>query len=108
MSRRKPNSLAEAAIGKLGVVKGARVLSFMLAWAQTMDAIGHPPTVGEHAEFWHQHERTVYRDLARFRDCFEHEVNPTRLMTLAANAYEHERGVKGLGEVRLDQVGVVL
>lgn len=108
MSPRKPATLAEAAIGKLGVVKGARVLAFMVSWSQTTDAIGHAPTVAEYATFWHQHERTVYRDLARFRECFEHEVNPTRLMTVAAASYDLERGVKGLGELQLGKLGVVL
>lgn len=108
MSPRRAPTLLEVAVGKLGVMRGSRVLSYMVAWQITAEAIGHAPTVAEHAEWWHESVRTTYRDLARFRECFPHEIDPTRLMTIAAAAYEREKGVKGLGRLTVDRVGVVL
>lgn len=108
MSRRQGPTLLEVTIGRLGPLKGARVLAFMIAWDTTAQAVGHAPTLAEHAEYWHESERTGYRDLARFRECFPHERDPTRIMAVARAQFDQTRGVRGLGAVDVSRVGVVL
>jgi len=91
-----------------GPLRGARLLTFMIAWDITAQALGHPPTAQEHADWWKESRRTAQRDLARFREAFPTEKDPTRLMAVARRSWDESRGVPGLGALKLDRLGVAL
>lgn len=61
------------------MVEAAQVCSLIWAWAKTTRDLGHEPTRIEHAEFWHQRERGLYKELAKFRAAFPTERDPQRL-----------------------------
>lgn len=96
-------TLAQIAVAKKGVIKGSRVLTFIASWAIAEEALGHPPSIEEYAEWWKESRSTVYREQARFRECFPHEATPQRIVDLlkAQRSSWKAQGVKGLGQVRL-------
>lgn len=98
-----PRSLAQIAIGKKGVIKGSRVLAFILCWGIAEEALGHPPTVEEYADWWKESRSTAFREQARFRECFPQETTPQRIVDLlqAQRVDWKTKGVNGLGQMRL-------
>ena len=98
-----PRTLAQVAIEKKGVIKGSRVLAFILCWGIAEEALGHPPTVEEYADWWKESRSTAYREQARFRECFPTEATPQRIVNMlqAQRADWKAKGVGGLGQVRL-------
>lgn len=108
MRKDRDASLGEVVIGRYGPVKGARVLAFMVSWGVMMEEAGDRPTAEDQARFWHQHVRTVYRDLARFRECFPLERDPTRIMALAIAEAERAPSVAEMGAQRMRELGVVV
>lgn len=94
------DSLLGVAYARTGsVVKAANVISFMVAWDICRQSLGHEPTVAEYSEWWRQTERGSYKELARFREVFPDERNPSRILDLVADEWDRSRGAKALGEV---------
>jgi hypothetical protein len=91
-----------------GIRKGARACAVLLSWQIAERALGRPlgdgqgtqAAVLEYTEWWSQHERTTWRDLAAFRQAFPSEETPARLVGLLRERQAAtRRGVKGLGAV---------
>lgn len=97
----KRPSLLEVAVRRVGPLKGARVLAFMVAWDVVRRELGHEPTLDEYAEWWRVSKRTAFREQAQFRKCFPAESDPARLMDAARGAWDERKGVRGLGNVAL-------
>lgn len=94
-------ALYEVVRRRLGVLKGGRVLAFMVQWDVVVQELGREPTVVEYADWWGESERNVYYHLARFRECFPEERTPGRLMGQLRGDWDERRGVRGLGAARL-------
>jgi hypothetical protein len=99
MAKRPPRTLLELAVARVGLLKGPRVVTFMVAWSIAERELGHEPTLHEYREWWNESERTAYREQALFRECFPDETTPSRLMAALASAWDERRGVRGLGAV---------
>ena len=78
--RKKRPTLQQLAAKNVGQVAGARVVAFIVQWAMTEEALGHPPTLEEFADWWYASRSTVFREQARFRDAFPGETTPQRLV----------------------------
>jgi hypothetical protein len=100
------NSLMAHAVRRLGVLKGTRVLTFMIAWDISRRELGDDMTIVAYAEWWKQSERNARYEIARFHELFPDERNPTRIMAALQGEWEARRGVRGLGDVTLDRVAV--
>lgn len=94
--------LAEVVRRRLGVLKGGRVLAFMVQWDLVARELGRDPTQAEYAAWWGESERSVRNHLGRFRECFPGERTPGRLMGQLRGAWDERRGVRGLGAARLE------
>src|SRR5437764_14606153 len=96
-------SLAKIIIGRVVLMKGGRVLAFILAWSVAEEALGYPPTLEEYAEWWNESRATAFREQARFRECFPDEATPQRIVDLLKQqrAEWRQGGVQGLGRVQL-------
>jgi len=92
-------TLAAAAASRVGTLSAGRVIGFMVSWSICRDALGHSPSIEEYTEFWGEHERTVYRHQARFREAFPGEDTPDRLLDAAAAAWDRRQGVAALSSV---------
>lgn len=94
------DSLLGYAYARTGsVVKASNVVAFMVSWDVCRRSLGHEPTVAEYSEWWRQSERGSYKELARFREVFPDERNPSRILDLVADEWDRSRGVKALGDV---------
>lgn len=100
-------SLIEYAAARVGQVRAARVIAFMVQWNTARIDLGDEwPTEGieaearAYADWWRLSERTAWRELARFREVFPDEPTPTRLLHLL-RAEQRRRGVAGLGSAPL-------
>jgi hypothetical protein len=91
-----------------GIRKGARACVVLMSWQIAERSLGRPLGEGkgtaaavlEFTEWWSQHERTTWRDLAAFREAFPGEDTPARLVQLLRERQAAtRRGVKGLGAV---------
>jgi hypothetical protein len=83
MARRraaKRTTLQQLAAARVGQVKGAKVVAFIVMWAIAEEALGHPPTLDEYSEWWHESRSTAFREQARFRDAFPAEATPQGLV----------------------------
>jgi hypothetical protein len=79
---KKPLSVRDACMRKLGVHRGAFVAAHVAQWAITAEDLGRFPTTAEYAEWWALDERTGWRHRAEIRDVFG-EVEPV-VMAVAA------------------------
>jgi hypothetical protein len=88
MSNNRIPSLAEVAVINLrhsgrtrvrAMVDAAQMCSLIWAWAKTTRDLGREPTRYEHCQHWGQRERTLYLELAKFRQAFPTERDPQRL-----------------------------
>jgi hypothetical protein len=75
-------TLQQLASARVGQTKGAKVVAFIVMWAIAEDALGHPPTLDEYAEWWRESRSTAFRLQARFREAFPSETTPQRLVDL--------------------------
>jgi hypothetical protein len=90
----------ELCVAKLGIVKGARVCSFIASWCIASNALGRAITIEEYAEWWREDLRTSYRHQARFREVFPQLANPQRIADDAmARQQALSRGVNGIGSL---------
>lgn len=85
-----PPTLLEVAVGRLGIIKGPRVIADIVGWSLAMYVAGDDwPMVGEKG--WQTRRVRLYRDtlgyseptawrrLSFFREAFPGEVDPTRI-----------------------------
>lgn len=77
---KKRPTLQQLASKNVGQVAGAKVVAFVVQWAMTEEALGHPPTLEEFADWWYASRSTVFREQARFREAFPGEATPQRLV----------------------------
>jgi hypothetical protein len=85
----KRDSLLNLAVRNAGVMKGAQAASVVVAWAVAVEDLGHElgadegghlsAAIREYAAYWKQSERTVWRELDRFKRAFPGEPTPARL-----------------------------
>jgi hypothetical protein len=85
MGRKRKSSrptLQQLASARVGQTKGAKVVAFIVMWAIAEEALGHPPTLEEYAEWWRESRSTAFRLQARFREAFPTEATPQRIVDL--------------------------
>src|SRR3954469_20144773 len=81
MGRRlKTPTLQQLAARRVGQVKGAKVVAFVICWAIAEEALGHRPTLDEYADWWNESRATVFREQARFREAFPGETTPQNIV----------------------------
>lgn len=102
MSKRQPRTLLEHAIAKVGILRGARVCTFICQWTIAANAIGRPITIEEYAEWWNESERTVYRHQAEFRRVFGLPSPQPFADHALVRAEALQRGAAGLGRLPLE------
>lgn len=73
----------------MGAIKSARVIAFVLSWGIAAEAVGHPLTLEEYADWWKDSRSTAFREQALFREAFPGEKTPQRIVELLS-----ERGTK--------------
>ncbi len=88
------------AIARAGMWKGPRACSFLVTWAIAERRLGHElgsedtgslsAAIREHAKYWHQGERTVWRDLAAWHLAFPGEESPAVLARQLVDVYDFE------------------
>lgn len=101
MGRRAPKTVMELCIARAGVLKGARVAQFIAQWTIATQSVGHPITLEEYAEWWHESRATSFRHQARFREVFPMLDTPQPIANAAmARASEWQtQGVAGIGQL---------
>ena len=100
MKKRREPTVADVCISKKGVLKGARICSFVAQWTICSQALGREITTEDFADWWKESERTVYRWQAEFRDCFPHLSTPQTIANHAiARSEALSRGVDGVGQL---------
>lgn len=84
MSRRrqKRQTWLREAVRRGGVKKGTQVMAFVITWADTTAELGHEPTVEEYAVTWKVSSRTVYRELAAFREVWPEFTDPSGMVDM--------------------------
>lgn len=99
-------SLLAIAIERRGVVGGARVLAFMVGWAQARAELAEDwPRDGVEAQIrayskWQRvTERTGWNELVRFREVWPDERTPSRLLDEVHGRWQTAGGVADLGAV---------
>lgn len=102
MPNRNP-SLLQIAHKRMGFLKGTRVVAFIVSWAVAEEALGHPPSLEEYADWWKESRSTAFREQARFRECFPGEETPQRIVDLLTAQREnwYRQGVGGAGNMRI-------
>jgi hypothetical protein len=98
-----PQTIAEIATAQLGPLRGGAVIAFMVMWQAVADSSDDWPQglseqVRAYSAWSQQHERTVWRQLERFRRAFPAEETPSRLMAHAQREVARKRA-PGLGSV---------
>jgi hypothetical protein len=105
MSKRAPKTIIEVCLARAGVMKGARVQSFISLWSIASQRLGRPITVADYAEYYGENERTVYRHLRSFREVFPAIETP---QPIADAAIAHAEDVLGqVGDVGLLPAGLL-
>lgn len=67
---RNATLLEVAYAGTGSMLKAARVVAFIEAWAIVRKELGHEPSIIEYCEWWDESRSTVYGHLADFRAVF--------------------------------------
>lgn len=100
MAKREARTVMEVCVAKKGVLKGARVASFIVSWCIASQALGREITLEEYADWWKESERTAYRHQADFREVFPQWPNPQVIANSAmARSEAMQRGVQGVGSL---------
>ena len=108
--KRQRPTLQQLAAKRVGQTSGARVVAFTVQWAIAEEALGHPLTLDEYADWWHASRSTVFREQARFREAFPGEVTPQRLVDLLRaeeGATWFKRGVSACARTALKGDAVI-
>jgi hypothetical protein len=101
MKKRPARTVMEVAQARAGVLKGARICSFIAQWSIASSSLGRPITLAEYAEWWRESERSAFRHQAEFRAAFPHLENPQAIHDAAQQraAGWQARGVSGIGQL---------
>lgn len=100
MKQRRDATIMQVCYAKHGILKGARTCAFIAQWTMASQGLGRQITREEYAEWWKESERTVYRELARFREAFPALNNPQPIADQAiARSEALSRGVDGVGSL---------
>jgi hypothetical protein len=108
--RRKRPTLQQLAAKNVGQIAGAKVVAFIVQWAIAQEALGHPLTLEEYADWWHASRSTVFREQARFREAFPGETTPQRLVDVLGaeeGAKWFKRGVSACARTALTGDAVI-
>jgi predicted metal-binding membrane protein len=80
-------SVIEIAYAGTGsMLKAARVVAFIQAWAVVRRELGREPSIEEYAEGWKESVATAYRHQALFRECFTRCQTPAPVLDLLERA----------------------
>jgi len=66
MTKANARPLAVVVVEKVGWRQGLRAVTFLAAWGLASDALGHPVSVKEYTDYWHQSLSLSYKE----RDAF--------------------------------------
>lgn len=58
--------LAVVVVEKVGWRQGLRAVTYLAAWGLATDSVGHPVSVKEYTDYWHQSSSLSYKE----RDAF--------------------------------------
>ncbi len=106
MSKRAPKTIIEVCLARAGVMKGARVQSFISLWAIASQRLDRPITVDDYAEYYGESERNVYRHLRSFREVFPALDTPQAIAD-AVIAEAEQRVYGEVGDVGLLPAGLI-
>jgi DNA-binding transcriptional ArsR family regulator len=106
MSKRAPKTILEVCLARAGVMKGARVQSFISLWSMASQRLGRPITVTDYAEYYGESERNVYRHLRSFREVFP-SVDTPQPIADAVIAQAEDRVYGKVGDVGLLPAGLL-
>lgn len=77
----KNATMIEVAYARTGsMLKAARVVAFIQAWAQVRSELGREPTVAEYEDYWRESTSSAYRHLREFRQVFTKCETPGPLL----------------------------
>jgi hypothetical protein len=71
--KRRPRSVRDVCIAKLGVHRGAIAAARVAQWAIATRELGHVPTVAEYSDWWALSERTGWYHASRIEAVFGDE-----------------------------------
>lgn len=66
MPKQSARPLAVVVVEKVGWRHGLRAVSYLASWGLASDALGHPVSVKEHAEYWKQSLAMSYKEREAF------------------------------------------
>jgi hypothetical protein len=66
MTKANARPLAVVVVEKVGWRTGLRAVTYLAAWGLAADALGHPVSVKEYAEYWHQSLALSYKEREAF------------------------------------------
>lgn len=108
-------TIMDVCVSRLGIIKGSRCISDLGAWAFVMSVAGDDWPEGDargvltervrlFADAFGYSERTAWRRVHAFRECFPGEADPTRMVRelgIQAPTKDDPRAFMGIGLVRL-------
>jgi len=74
MAKEEVRPLAVVVVEKIGWRQGMRAVTFLAAWGLATDALGHPATVKEYADYWHQSLALSYKEREAFGSMWPESV----------------------------------
>jgi hypothetical protein len=106
VKKRAPRTVLEYAISKAGILKGARVVAFVVQWTLVSQSLGRQITLAEYADWWNEKERTAYDHQREFREVFAMATPQPFADQAIVRAAALGHGVKGVGMLELDVLGM--
>jgi hypothetical protein len=111
-SGEESTGILQVAIERAGVLKGARAVEMVIAWSTAVRQLGHElgadegghlsAAVRDYSRYWKSSERTVWRELARFRAVFPEEESPARLAGMLLQLTDERRAERAaVSDLRL-------
>lgn len=99
MAPRGKKPLGVLVVGKIGMRRGLRALTYIVAWGLASDAEGHPLTVEEYTAYWKQSLSTSYREREAFLMVWPDLANPGPIWDQARDSVTQKRPDLALMEV---------
>jgi hypothetical protein len=96
---RRPRSVLDLVVGRVGARRGYRVGTFLVSWSIVYQALGRAPSIEEYGDWWKLSRSTAFREQALFREAFPGEHDPERVVVAMLDAWDSRQGVRGLGGV---------
>jgi hypothetical protein len=104
----RPPTVLEVCVGKVGMIRGTRVIADLAWWALAMSRAGDDWPQGDDRGVTTARVRlfrdaaiysevTAWRRLAAFRECFPNEADPTRLVEALNLHVVDKRAARKLG-----------